>query len=84
MNKALYKWQGLGFGLVMIFGLTGCNTAELMTKKIEVGSTAAEYVPDKLEQIKQQELAIQEEMSQADSDFNNKAVIYNYAESEGK
>mgnify|MGYP003384578319 CR=1 FL=1 len=71
MNKALYKWQGLGFGLVMIFGLTGCNTAELMTKKIEVGSTAAEYVPDKLEQIKQQELAIQEEMSQADSDFNN-------------
>lgn len=78
MNRLL---SHLCLGLIFIFGVTGCNTANIFTKKQDTGSTAAEYVPEQMDSIRQKEIALQALIIDADAaldndDFANAEQLY--------
>lgn len=80
-SRPLFRLSDLCLGLIFIFGVTGCNTANIFTKKEGTGSTAAEYVPQQMDKIRQKDIAIQALIKDADAaldndDFANAEQLY--------
>lgn len=74
-DKILFRLSTLLLGVVFVFGLTACNTAELFTKKDNVNEIAEPSVPEQMEEIKQQERALQALMITADAALINRDFI---------
>ena len=57
-DKTLFRLSSLLVCMTFVFGLTACNTAELFTKKDSANDVTEPTVPERLEEIKQQERAL--------------------------
>jgi len=75
MSKTPFSLSHLAVCLTLIFGLTACNTADMFTKKERDDQELDPTVPEQVDEMRQQEQALQALMIEADAALMNRDFI---------
>jgi len=75
MNKTVFRLSTVLVCITVVFALTACNTAELFTKKDNANDVAEPTMSERMEEMKQQEQALQALMMEADTALINRDFL---------